>query len=79
VHELDFRSQALQLGSWLGWISILAVLGGLALDAGAKHRWLLLAVTLAAAAGNAAAMFVPGVTGCKSAAAGYCSTSGLEV
>lgn len=57
--ELDFRSQALRLGSWLGWLSIIAVLGGLALDAGSKHRWLLLAVTLTAAFGNAAAMFVP--------------------
>jgi two-component sensor histidine kinase len=57
--ELDFRSQALQVGFWLGWISILAVLGGLVLDAGAKHRWLLLALTLAAASGNAAVMFVP--------------------
>jgi two-component sensor histidine kinase len=57
--ELDFRLQALQLGSWLGWLSIIAVLGGLALDTGSKHRWLLLALTLAAASGNAAAMFVP--------------------
>jgi two-component sensor histidine kinase len=57
--ELDFRSQALQLGSWLGWLSIIAVLAGLALDAGSKHRWLLLALTLTAASGNAAAMFVP--------------------
>ena len=60
VHvELDFRSQALQLGLWLGWLSIIAVLIGLALDAGSKHRWLLLALTLTAASGNAAAMFVP--------------------
>jgi two-component sensor histidine kinase len=57
--ELDFRSQALQLGSWLGWLSIIAVLAGLALDAGSKHRWLLLALTLTAASGNAAAMLVP--------------------
>jgi two-component sensor histidine kinase len=57
--ELDFRSQALQLGQWLGWLSIIAVLGGLALDAGSKHRWLLFAVTLTAACANAAAMFVP--------------------
>jgi two-component sensor histidine kinase len=59
THELDFRSQALQLGFWLGWLSILAVLGGLTLDAGAKHRWLLFALTLTAASGNAALMFVP--------------------
>jgi len=57
--ELDFRSQALQLGFWLGWLSIIAVLGGVALDAGSKHRWLLLGLTLAAAFGNAVAMFVP--------------------
>ena len=57
--ELDFRSQALQLGLWLGWLSIIAVLGGLALDAGSKHRLLLLVLALTAASCNAAAMFVP--------------------
>ena len=57
--ELDLRSQALKLGFWLGWVSIIAVLGGLALDAGSKHRWLLLALTLAAATCNTAAVFVP--------------------
>jgi two-component sensor histidine kinase len=57
--ELEFRSQALQFGSWLGWLSIVAVLGGLALDAGSRHRWFLLALTLTATLGNAAAMFVP--------------------
>jgi two-component sensor histidine kinase len=56
--ELEFRSQALQLGFWLGWLSIIALFGGLA-DAGSKHRWLLLALTLTAATCNAAAMFVP--------------------
>jgi two-component sensor histidine kinase len=56
--ELAFRSKALQLGFWLGWLSIIALLGGLA-DAGSKHRWLLLALTLTAAVGNAAVMFVP--------------------
>jgi two-component sensor histidine kinase len=56
--ELDFRSQALQLGFWLGWLSIIALLGGLA-DAGSKHRWLLVTLTLTAAVCNAAAMFVP--------------------
>jgi two-component sensor histidine kinase len=57
--ELDFRSQALQLGFWLGWLSIVAVVGGVTLDAGSKHRSLLLGLTLAAAFGNAVAMFVP--------------------
>jgi two-component sensor histidine kinase len=56
--ELLFRTQALQVGFWVGWLSIVAVLGGLTLD-GSKHRWLLLGVTLAAAAANAAAMFIP--------------------
>ncbi len=56
--ELAFRSQALQLGFWLGWLSIIALLGGLA-DAGSKHRLLLLALTLTAAVCNAAVMFVP--------------------
>jgi len=56
--ELAFRSQALQLGFWLGWLSIIAVLGGLA-DAGSKHRWLLLTLTLTAALCNLAVMFVP--------------------
>jgi two-component sensor histidine kinase len=56
--ELEFRSQALQLGFWLGWLSIIALFGGLA-DAGSKHRWLLLLLTLTAATCNAAAMFVP--------------------
>jgi hypothetical protein len=36
--ELEFRSRTLQFGSWFGWLSIVAVLGGLALDAGSKHR-----------------------------------------
>jgi two-component sensor histidine kinase len=57
--ELEFRSQALQLGFWLGWLSIVAVLAGLALDVGSKHRWLLLALTLTAAACNTAAMLAP--------------------
>jgi two-component sensor histidine kinase len=57
--ELDFRSQALKLGVWLGWVSIITLLGGLALDAGSKHRWLVLALTLTAATCNAATMFVP--------------------
>jgi two-component sensor histidine kinase len=57
--ELEFRSRALQFGSWLGWLSIVAVLGGLALGAGSKHRWLLLALTLTATFGNAAATIVP--------------------
>jgi len=57
--ELVFRAGAIQLGLWLGWLSIVAVLGGVALDVGSRHRWLVLALTAAAAACNAAAMFVP--------------------
>lgn len=57
--DLDFRAAALRLGFWLGWLAIVAVLGGLALDVSSKHRWLLLAVTLMAAACNTATMLVP--------------------
>jgi two-component sensor histidine kinase len=56
--ELHFRAQTLQVGFWVGWLSIVAVLGGLTLD-GSRHRWLLLGLTLTAAAANAAAMFIP--------------------
>jgi len=59
VPELGFRFAAVQVGYWLGWASITVVLGGLALDIGIRHRWLLIAATLAAAAGNTAAMVIP--------------------
>jgi two-component sensor histidine kinase len=57
--ELALRSAALRVGFWLGWISIFVVAAGLALDGGAKHRWLLVGLTLAAATANTAAMLVP--------------------
>jgi two-component sensor histidine kinase len=57
--DLAFRAGALQLGFWLGWISIAAILGGLALGVGSSHRWLVLALTITAAACNTAAMVVP--------------------
>jgi two-component sensor histidine kinase len=57
--EPGFRVAAVQLGYWLGWASILVVLAGLALDVGARHRWLLVGATLAAAAGNTVAMVIP--------------------
>jgi two-component sensor histidine kinase len=57
--ELAFRARALQLGFWLGWVAIVAVLAGVALDVGSKHRSLVLAVTVTAAACNTAALFVP--------------------
>ena len=57
--ELGFRFAAVQVGYWLGWASIVAVLAGLALDVAVQHRWLLVGSTLAAAAGNTVAMVIP--------------------
>ncbi len=57
--ELGFRFAAVQVGYWLGWASIVAVLAGLALDVSVQHRWLLVGSTLAAAAGNTLAMVIP--------------------
>ena len=57
--ELGFRFAAVQVGYWLGWASIVVVLAGLAFDVGARHRWLLVGLTLAAAAGNTVAMVIP--------------------
>jgi two-component sensor histidine kinase len=57
--ELGFRFAAVQVGYWLGWASIAIVLTGLALDVGARHRGLLISLTLAAAAGNTVAMVIP--------------------
>ena len=57
--ELGFRFAAVQVGYWLGWASIAVVLAELALDVGARHRWLLVGATLAAAAGNTVAMLIP--------------------
>ncbi|MCW2964074.1 MAG: signal transduction histidine kinase [Actinomycetia bacterium] len=57
--DVDLRPAAVRVGSWLGWASIVAVLAGLAFDIGARHRWLLLALTLLAAVANAAGAFVP--------------------
>jgi two-component sensor histidine kinase len=57
--DLGFRFGAVQVGFWLGWASIVVVLAELALDAGARHRWLLVTATLSAAAGNAIAMLIP--------------------
>lgn len=57
--ELGFRFAAVQVGYWLGWASIVAVLAGLALDVSVEHRRLLVGSTLAAAAGNTAAMLIP--------------------
>ena len=57
--ELGFRLAALRSGVWLGWILIGAVVAALASDAGARHRSILIGLTLAAGGANAAAMFVP--------------------
>ncbi|HLX19856.1 MAG TPA: sensor histidine kinase [Gaiellaceae bacterium] len=57
--DIGFRFAALQVGYWLGWASIVAVLTGLALDVSVQQRWLLVGATLAAAAGNTAAMVIP--------------------
>lgn len=57
--EIGIRFAALQVGYWLGWASIVVVLAGLAVDAGARHRWLLVGLTLCAAAGNTVAMIIP--------------------
>jgi len=48
-----------QVGFWLGWISIVAVVAGLALDVAARHRLLLVGLTLTAATANTVAMVVP--------------------
>lgn len=55
----DVRLAALRAGWWLGWLSIGAVLAGLALELPVRHPTALLALTALAALGNAAAMAVP--------------------
>jgi two-component sensor histidine kinase len=57
--ELGYRIGAVQVGCWLGWASIVAVGAGLGLDVGARHRLLLVGLTLAAAAANGGAMIIP--------------------
>lgn len=57
--ELGFRFATAQVGYWLGWASIAVVLAELALDVGARHRWLLIGATLVAAVGNTVAMAIP--------------------
>jgi two-component sensor histidine kinase len=57
--ELDFRVSALRVGWWLGWAALASVVVGIGVGADAGHRWLLLTLAAAAAAGNLAAMVVP--------------------
>jgi two-component sensor histidine kinase len=56
---MDLRLAALRSGVWLGWLSVAAVLAGLALDLPARHRAALLALTLAAGLANSAVVAVP--------------------
>jgi two-component sensor histidine kinase len=57
--ERELRLAALRAGWWLGWLSIAAVLAGLALDLPARHRPALIALTVVAAAAHAGVMLVP--------------------
>ena len=57
--ELGFRSAVVRAGFWLGWVSIVTVVAGLAFDVEARHRGLLIGLTLTAAAANTVAMAVP--------------------
>ena len=56
---MNVRLPALRAGYWLGWCSILAVLGGLALGLDVDHAPELLALVLAAAVLNAGVMVLP--------------------
>jgi two-component sensor histidine kinase len=57
--ELEARLGALRAGFWLGWLSIAAVFGALALGMHTRHPRELLALTAVASAANAAVTFVP--------------------
>lgn len=57
--ELDVRPAALRAGAWLGWLSVAAVVSGLALNLPARHRSVLLALTAAAALANGLVVSVP--------------------
>lgn len=57
--DLDVRLPALRAGWWLGWGSVVAVLGGLTLGLPARHQDGLLVLMLVAAAANAVLMAVP--------------------
>jgi len=59
VAELDARVGALRAGSWLGWLSIAAVIAAIALGLGTRHQTALIALTAAAAAANIAVTVVP--------------------
>jgi two-component sensor histidine kinase len=57
--ELEIRPAALRAGVWLGWLSIAAVLSGVALGLSAHHRGLVLVLIALAAAGNGGMLAVP--------------------
>ena len=57
--ELDLRPAALRAGVWLGWLSVGAVLAGLALGLPARHQAALLGATAVAAIANGVVMAVP--------------------
>jgi two-component sensor histidine kinase len=57
--DSQLRSQTLELGQWVGWVSIAAVAAGLVLGLGSEHRPLLLALVLAAAVANAVGARIP--------------------
>jgi two-component sensor histidine kinase len=57
--ERDVRLAALRAGWWLGWLSVAAVLAGLALDLPARRHGALIALTATAAAANAGVMVIP--------------------
>jgi two-component sensor histidine kinase len=57
--ELEARLAALRAGFWLGWLSIAAVVAGLALALPARHPLALLGLAAVAAGANAAVTLVP--------------------
>lgn len=57
--ELDVRLAALRAGVWLGWLSVAAVLSGLLLNLPARHRAVLLVLTVAAAVAHGVVVSVP--------------------
>jgi len=57
--EFVTRLRALRAGFWLGWLSIAAVVAGLALGLPTRHVATLLSLTVAASVANAAMSLVP--------------------
>ena len=57
--DAELRSQTLELGPWVGWLSIAAVVCGLALGMGAEHRLLLLTLATLAALANGVGGLIP--------------------